>query len=187
MAKTIGLTGQTFDRATVLRKSILNHDRRKYVMWDCVCTCGKEFIALGYQLRKNKENHCGCQGLKGRNNRHSDKSERFGRANSRNLLGQYKYGAKKRNLEWGIEFIDFITLTQSPCYYCGIKPYMVMFHKETIGHYVYNGIDRRDSSKGYTTENSVACCKKCNLAKRDMSVDEFLSWASRIVDNIRSQ
>ena len=43
-----------------------------------------------------------------------------------------------------------------------------------------NGIDRIDSSKGYTVENSVPCCKYCNTAKNTMSVDEFLKWIGRV-------
>ena len=45
-----------------------------------------------------------------------------------------------------------------------------------------NGIDRIDSSKGYTVENSVACCKYCNTAKNTMSVDEFLKWIGRVYE-----
>lgn len=39
-----------------------------------------------------------------------------------------------------------------------------------------NGIDRVDSSKGYTVENSVACCKYCNTAKNTMTESEFYTW-----------
>lgn len=42
-----------------------------------------------------------------------------------------------------------------PCYYCGMRD-----SDPTI--------DRRDSSKGYTKTNTVACCFRCNTLKSDM-------------------
>lgn len=45
---------------------------------------------------------------------------------------------------------------------------------------IYNGIDRIDNAKGYTIENSVTCCKRCNFAKRNMSYDEFISWGKKL-------
>jgi hypothetical protein len=43
--------------------------------------------------------------------------------------------------------------------------------------FLHNGIDRLDNALGYTTANSVPCCKPCNQAKNDRSVDEFRDWA----------
>ena len=43
-----------------------------------------------------------------------------------------------------------------------------------------NGLDRIDSSKGYSSENTVPCCKYCNTAKNTMSVNEFMEWVKRI-------
>ncbi len=46
--------------------------------------------------------------------------------------------------------------------------------------YAHNGVDRLDNAKGYTLENSVPCCKHCNIAKRSMTVDEFKQWISKV-------
>ena len=43
-----------------------------------------------------------------------------------------------------------------------------------------NGIDRIDSSQGYTNENSVPCCTFCNFAKHTMGKDDFLAWVKRV-------
>ena len=45
-----------------------------------------------------------------------------------------------------------------------------------------NGIDRVDSSKGYTLENSVPCCKYCNIAKHTMTSTEFYAWVRRVYE-----
>lgn len=48
-------------------------------------------------------------------------------------------------------------------------------------YYIANGIDRVDSSKGYTKENCIPCCRPCNVAKLDRTQEEFINHAYRIV------
>lgn len=53
-----------------------------------------------------------------------------------------------------------IQLWCSPCYLCGKVPAM--------------GLDRYDSSIGYTDENTRSCCTDCNYMKKNMSFDDFV-------------
>lgn len=46
-------------------------------------------------------------------------------------------------------------------------------------------IDRVDSTKGYTHDNVVLCCRRVNEMKREMSVQELRSWCLRIVTEQR--
>lgn len=48
-----------------------------------------------------------------------------------------------------------------------------------LSKYVYGGIDRVDSSKGYTVDNCVSCCRECNVSKGTMSLEAFLRKLSR--------
>jgi len=57
---------------------------------------------------------------------------------------------------------------------------MIRVSSHNTGEFTYNGIDRIDSDGGYTPDNIVACCKKCNIAKSDMTTDDFLAWIRRI-------
>ena len=36
------------------------------------------------------------------------------------------------------------------------------------------GLDRHDSSKGYTVENAQPCCPPCNSSKSDLDPHEFM-------------
>jgi hypothetical protein len=36
---------------------------------------------------------------------------------------------------------------------------------------------------GYTIENVVPCCKRCNQAKSDQSVVDFLAWIRRVYEH----
>ena len=47
-----------------------------------------------------------------------------------------------------------------------------------------NGVDRIDSSLGYTIDNCVACCDKCNYAKHDLSTEDFKEWIIKIYNNL---
>ena len=44
----------------------------------------------------------------------------------------------------------------------------------------YNGIDRIDSTKGYFNDNVVSCCKVCNRAKSNLSLEDFKQWAANL-------
>jgi hypothetical protein len=50
---------------------------------------------------------------------------------------------------------------------------------------LYNGIDRIDSDKGYTSNNTVSCCKTCNFAKNELTTQEFYDWVQRIHKNFK--
>ena len=45
--------------------------------------------------------------------------------------------------------------------------------------FVYNGVDRVNNGFGYEEGNAVPCCRTCNVAKRDMAVEDFLAWIKR--------
>ncbi len=111
-----------------------------------------------------------------------------GTSNFRALLYRYKKDAQKKGVKFDLSEKQFKELTQQNCFYCGAEPSQVArcvtFFKgqkhERHGDYVYNGIDRLNSSEGYMIDNSVSCCKHCNVAKRDRSVGEFLNWVRKI-------
>lgn len=77
-----------------------------------------------------------------------------------------KHGAKKRNYEYALSDELFYKIISLPCMYCGSM--------ENIG------IDRKDNSIGYTSENSAPCCTTCNMMKKVLSVNDFLSHVQKI-------
>ena len=86
--------------------------------------------------------------------------------NPRNVLKDkiknMKKSAKSRNIEWKLTDDKTETLIKSNCFYCN----------KLIS---LNGIDRIDSSKHYTDDNCVSCCKDCNFMKASYSIKEFLN------------
>ncbi len=93
------------------------------------------------------------------------------RRSKRGGLASYKRGANQRNIGWGLTDEQFFKFWQQYCTYCGEEI-------ETIG------IDRVDSSKGYTVENTVSCCSTCNKMKLNLTQEEFLGKVKQIVKHI---
>jgi hypothetical protein len=59
---------------------------------------------------------------------------------------------------------------------CGIEKFIFTYY----GKYVYNGIDRLDNTKGYTIDNIVPCCYKCNVLKKDFTIDSMVKVLSKL-------
>ena len=57
--KLIDLTGQTFNRLTVLGRSPHNTNQNK-PKWICRCECGKIVEVGGYELKSGNTKSCGC-------------------------------------------------------------------------------------------------------------------------------
>lgn len=56
--------------------------------------------------------------------------------------------------------------------------------QKVLDPWKHNGIDRVDSSKGYTLDNCVPCCSKCNYAKHEMSVEEFKEYITNVYQKL---
>jgi len=108
-----------------------------------------------------------------------------GIADRNSLYRKYKWKARSKNREWNLSIERFTELTSSDCYYCGEKPKQIhnRNNAEYNGHYIHNGIDRKDNSLGYTLTNSLPCCKVCNRAKETMSYEDFINWIKKLKDN----
>jgi 5-methylcytosine-specific restriction endonuclease McrA len=61
-----------------------------------------------------------------------------------------------------------MTFWNRECWYCG-------YVNKTVG------IDRVDSSKGYTLENAVAACKCCNQGKSDLTQEQWFELCRNVV------
>ena len=93
----------------------------------------------------------------------------------------YKRRAKKKNIDFSLTKDEFKELSSSCCYYCGEPPSMLYRHKQTKtsererenSEYLYNSLDRIDSSLGYTLDNVRPSCKCCNTMKWNHGEDFF--------------
>lgn len=147
---------------------------------ECRCDCGKIVLFRRSYLRQGYETtSCGCQKGRGGPSRRLS----FVDACRNSLISKHRARASKRKVECTLTNIEFEILFKSACHYCGAEPSNSEVGRGIhFGSFRYSGIDRIDSSKGYVPGNVVSCCKNCNLAKNDMSVDDFLRWATRLAN-----
>lgn len=100
----------------------------------------------------------------------------------RGLYRAYVAGSIKRGYNFELSEEEFRELTSMKCVYCGSEPSNVYRNEERFynGNYIYNGIDRVDNTQGYSKENCVPCCKKCNYMKRNLTYDDFIDHCRKI-------
>lgn len=93
------------------------------------------------------------------------KEERIKRRSEPMPYRGYKDSASRRNIEFNLSLDVFNSLANSDCVYCGGRG---------------GGVDRVNSKLGYTIENSVSCCGKCNMMKYTSSVEDFINHVKKI-------
>lgn len=131
----------------------------------CKCDCGNIHVTDAGRLYKGISHRCPkCAAPQ-----KIYSNEEYRR---RQNFHNYRNGAARRGYAWDLTLPDFLAITDRSCVYCGLSP--------------SKGIDRKDNSQGYLPENSVPCCKQCNLAKRDMSEREFFAWLQRLAQHQRA-
>lgn len=165
--KPSNLVGQKFGRLTILER-VGSKSGKSY--WLGQCDCGGTAKATASNLTRGFVTSCGC--FRKEFFRGNQLPE--GESGFNGLLGRYKGRARKDGLVFELPKETFRSLTQQTCSYCGKPPSQSISSCESgKNRYIYNGIDRLDSSKGYTVENCVPCCKICNYMKQEMSPEEF--------------
>lgn len=169
--RLVNLTGKRFGKLLVLSQN--GRDRFGKARWLCRCDCGQQKTVTGINLRETRPGRyrtesCGC----------SQYNLRVYPA--KYVWFNYRGSAKRKGLQFSLTVEQVEHLISESCRYCGQKPSQAMSPSQTRKHpsypaFRYTGIDRRDNSKGYTDENSVPCCSRCNAMKSSLTTEEFLA------------
>ena len=121
------------------------------------CPCCKDFIDISL-FGKNKRRADGY-------NEYCNNCLKY---DAKKRYDHYKHNAKGRKLCFNLTLDEFKDITSKPCIYCnGFSTY---FNNTGIC-----GIDRIDSSKGYTIDNVIPCCEMCNKMKSNYDVNDWLN------------
>jgi len=161
------LTGKVFGRLTVLQYS--HTTKFGQACWLCRCVCGNEVSVLSGNLKRGNTTSCGCF-------RKEQTTRPVGMAMFNRVYYTYRKNATNRGIEFDLSKDDVYKLVSMDCFYCGEHPSNISKRKISNGDFIYNGIDRLDSSKGYFLDNVVPCCYACNKAKMDTPYQQFKSW-----------
>lgn len=181
------LSGKEFGKLKVINFS--RQDKNGHSLWSCECICGNIVLKLGTELVSGHLKSC---------------SKSCGKVNDKGVsswntnYANYKNGAERRLLSFGLSIKQFISICSMNCIYCGQAPQnwnthckkngsiKLTKHQLPIGRQAVesawikkNGVDRLDNSKGYTIKNSVPCCKNCNMSKSSLSLADWIKFLSK--------
>jgi hypothetical protein len=100
---------------------------------------------------------------------------------------EIKQSAERRDIEFNIsreEFINWYNSQEQKCHYCGrtieeIKQDI----KEKNTYRIRFSIDRKDNNRGYTLDNIVLCCFRCNMTKSNYFTEQEMLKIAEIIKN----
>ena len=161
--------GEKFNRLTLLSVdgfTKLNKNGKRYRIGTLLCECGNKVSSQLADVVSGNTKSCGCSKRK-----HSDKAVM-------RMYSGYSSNAKARDYSFKLSHMEFDSLINDICHYCGIKPsHNLSYRGES---HLVNGIDRINNDEGYFIGNVVSCCSICNQSKHTLSYNEFLSWIERL-------
>lgn len=142
------------------------------IQYECDdCGCISEVPAQSIFWRKNSQynktgetvcSSCANKRMSGEN------SGNYKHGNVR--YPEYASNARRRNIEFMLSIEEFEEIINQECYYCG--GFSVDRNPKSRGQ----GIDRKDSNRGYEYSNCVPCCATCNFVKNSMPHNTFIQY-----------
>lgn len=107
------------------------------------------------------------------------------------LFREYRDSAKARGHSFELEAQEFRALVSSPCHYCGETPAprsrVIRGTNPRVVGFLAHGVDRVNSTLGYSLSNCVTCCQTCNSMKSNLDVDAWLDQVKKIAGYTASQ
>jgi hypothetical protein len=185
------LLGQKFGRLMVVGAAE-PVGKRKRAAWLCRCECGVEKVIRAENLKDGSTKSCGCLNDEKRSERAATMYGACIKYHPSETSARAVW--RRRYSDGRLSFEDFMRISQMNCDYCGSTPNNIANaatsdkkssqYARDNGDFKYNGLDRVDSTKPHTLENVVPCCFPCNIAKHDMSLEDFRSWIIRVVKHL---
>jgi hypothetical protein len=156
--KWCDLVGQTFGLWTVLQK-VERRRRHENRIWLCRCRCGVEKRLSTYQLRQGLSLSCrSCHHRQGRPEIRLKPYEA--------LYNRAAMEAERNGHTFTLTYDEFLELIgRLRCHYCFQAVPSAPYNLKKFGGGSH--LDRQNNALGYTSDNAVLCCTRCNFAKGD--------------------
>jgi len=164
------LTGQVFNRLTVIGKTKLKGDTSRY--WDCICECGKKIRVQTRHLKSGHTKSCGCYSAEMTSQRFYKHGKTIsgegGKPTDEYLIWSCaKARAKKQTIPFDLEVGDIVI--PDICPVLGIKL------QKNIGKMGDNSptLDKIVPELGYVKDNIAIISLKANRMKGAANLEEI--------------
>jgi hypothetical protein len=156
----VNLIGKHINNWMVINISdIRKYDKFSYL---CQCKCGNKNILTSTELTHDILKQCKkCS--------YDITSSKLRK--NRPFEGCYKkliWNANSRNISVSLTYDEYIEFTKIKlCHYCNRDIVWIEYRKWIHGWVGGHNLDRKDNALGYSTDNCVVCCPRCNRIKSD--------------------
>ena len=138
-------------------KKLSHFTKHNDPIWEVRCGCGSEFLSLTQDLKRPYCRYC--------------KGDIKRKRPFETVYNAFVQKAIKRGKNVELTYNEFVELTNiKECHYCSSNIIWVEYQtkkgKPEQNRLAYH-LDRKDSSVGYTKDNVVVCCTRCNLSKNE--------------------
>lgn len=132
--KLLDIRGEKFNRLTVLSveeikvKKTPNREY-KYILWKCICDCGKEVFTTTDMLKRGQRKSCGCL-----------KAEKTGLrsrlTNEYDISGDFGIGYTRKGEKFYFDLEDY-DLIKNWCWWVGKNGYLMTNERNNTGKKIY--------------------------------------------------
>ena len=175
MKNTKDLSGNKYGKLLVIERILNSTKDTKKSWYRCLCDCGKEKEFRGSSLSCGNSKSCGCVRTESIRNKQGKKPFEY-------LYKLLVANSIKRKHEMYLSYEEFVEFTKiDRCHYCDSEIVWVLHPCDRPKKgYGYN-LDRKDNTKGYSVENCVVCCRRCNWSRSDtFSYEEWVEIGKTI-------
>jgi hypothetical protein len=181
------LINERFGRLITVSYSKRSKNRKDNNSWLCLCDCGNYTNVDQGNLIKGNVKSCGCYGKEESKKRIHLAIEARQYKDPKRATANIKFIKTYKDGDLSLD--EFILLCEQNCHYCNSEPNNITIkYKKKDGvnfrddenKWIYNGLDRVDSSLPHYKNNVKTCCFQCNVAKSNYSLDLFRSNILRL-------
>lgn len=164
MSRCVDLTGQRFEKLTVIKR--VENTKQGMAQWLCKCDCGNEIIASGINLRSKHTRSCGCLRVIAQYESHK-------KFNQYDLSGEYGIGYTSKGEAFYFDLEDYDKI-KNYSWYINKDGYVASKPKEMMHRIITNcpndklvdhkhGEDTRNDNR---KENLRVCTRQENNRNR---------------------
>lgn len=98
-------------------------------------------------------------------------------------FNQFKSGAETRGIQWGLSLDDIADLMEEQNFRCALTGWSIEFPESGHPQKAPASLDRIDSKKDYTKDNTQLVTRQVNMMKQQYSQDDFISVCKAVAEN----